>query len=160
MHNEWTVLGRPTPTVREGWTALFSWGYSGNWAFVRLDCLNNGSDGPIKQDLAKQQHQLASEFKLYKSLVTFNPYLRETFWEKGPGFWNKVPEETSLHLLLGTQDRCLGSERVQFSCRPTGTATGNYQGTELAWFEHLTRHDSLFKNIIQGTLEGGWRRDR
>ena len=25
------------------------------------------------------------------------------------------------------------------------------------WFGHVTRHDSLFKTILQDTLEGGWR---
>ena len=31
---------------------------------------------------------------------------------------------------------------------------------KLAWFEHVTRHDSLSKTILQGTLEGGQRRGR
>ena len=31
---------------------------------------------------------------------------------------------------------------------------------KLAWFGHITRHDSLPKTILQGTLEGGRRRGR
>ena len=37
---------------------------------------------------------------------------------------------------------------------------GKCQGTELAWFGHVTRHDSLSRNIPQSTLEGGRRRGR
>ena len=31
---------------------------------------------------------------------------------------------------------------------------------KLAWFGHVTRHDSLSKTILQGTMEGGQRRGR
>ena len=31
---------------------------------------------------------------------------------------------------------------------------------KLSWFGHVTRHDSLSKTILQGTLEGGRRRGR
>ena len=31
---------------------------------------------------------------------------------------------------------------------------------ELAWFEHVSRHDSLSETILQGTLKGGQRRGK
>ena len=31
---------------------------------------------------------------------------------------------------------------------------------KLSWFGHVTRHDSLCKTVLQGTLEGGRRRGR
>ena len=34
------------------------------------------------------------------------------------------------------------------------------KGRKLAWFGHVTRHNNLYKMILQGTVEGGRRRGR
>ena len=61
--------------------------------------------------------------------------------------------ETSPHLLPGAQDQRLGAGQDQPPCGSTGTSSGNCQETEIAWFGHVTRHNSLSKTILQGILE-------
>ena len=78
--------------------------------------------------------------------------------KKDPGFRKKVPEETSSHLLLGAQDQRLGTEQEQLPCGSTGTLLATVKRRKLAWFRHVTCHDSLSKTILQGPLEVGQRR--
>ena len=75
--------------------------------------------------------------------------------KKDPGFWNKVPEETSPHLLLGAQDQPLGVKQDQLPCGSTWISSCNCQEMATCMVWHVTRHDSLSKTIFQGTLEGG-----
>ena len=67
-------------------------------------------------------------------------------------------EETSPHLLFGAQDQRLGVKRDQLPSGSTGTSSGKRR--KHAWFGHVTRHDSLFKTILQGTLQSERRRSR
>ena len=60
-----------------------------------------------------------------------------------------MPGETSPHLLLEVQDQRLGAEQDQEPLLAT------VERQKLAWFGHVTSHDSLFQTIRQGTLEGG-----
>ena len=57
--------------------------------------------------------------------------------------------ETSPYLLLGAQDQRLGAEQDQLPKR-----------RKRAWFGHVTRHYSLSKTILYGSLEGGRRHGR
>ena len=72
-------------------------------------------------------------------------------------FQNQAPEETSPHLLPGAQDQRLGAEQDQLPQEPL---LATVKRRKVAWFGHVTRHDSLSKTIVQGTLVGGRRRGR
>ena len=48
---------------------------------------------------------------------------------------------SKIDILVGSQEPLLATVRRR----------------KLAWFGHVTRHDSLSKTILQGTLEGGRR---
>ena len=80
--------------------------------------LSNGSDGQFKQNLAKQHCQICKQVQVVQVLCHHH-LLYETWtlpswlWEKDPGFWDQVPEETSPHLLLGALDQWLGAEQGQ-----------------------------------------------
>ena len=100
-----------------------------------------------------------SKFKLYKSLLTSILLYGCETWiliadseKKDPGFWNQVPEETSPHLLLTTQDQQLNADQDQVFRGSTGIFSG--KRWKLAWFGHVACHDSLSKTILQGTLVG------
>ena len=76
--------------------------------------------------------------------------------KKGPGFRNQVPEETSLHLLLGAQDQRLGPEQNQLPCGSTGTSSGNCRETDTCMVRAChTPQQPLQKNHPSGHL-GGW----
>ena len=81
-----------------------------------------------------------------------------TLDKKDPGFRNEVHEEASPHLLLRAQDQRLGAEQDKLLCGSIETSAGNYQEivtTCVVLACHT--YDSLFKTILQGTLEGGRR---
>ena len=65
--------------------------------------------------------------------------------------WQKLHFEV-LHLQLRS--------KINFLVGPQEPLLATSKRRKLAWFEHVTRHDSLFKTILQGTLEGGQRHDR
>ena len=67
-----------------------------------------------------------------------------------------MPEETSPHLLLGTQDQRLDAEQDQLSRRPAETSAGNRQ--EMVRACRTPRQ--LSQTILQGTSEDGGRRVR
>ena len=54
----------------------------------------------------------------------------------------------------------LGVEQDQFPCVPQEPLRATVKRWKLAWFGHVTRHDSLPQTILQGTFEGGRRRGR
>ena len=45
--------------------------------------------------------------------------------------------------------------KINFPVVPQEPLLATVQRRKLAWFGHVTRHDSLSKTILQGTLEGG-----
>ena len=60
-------------------------------------------------------------------------------------------------LLLGAQDQWRGAEHDQLPYGSAGTSSGDCEKQwKLVWFGHVTRHSSLSKTILQGTLEGRW----
>ena len=75
-----------------------------------------------------------SQEQLLVSLVTSSP--TSSLLLLGAWKWSKI------NFLVGPQEPLLATVT-----RP-----------KLAWFGHVTRHDSLSKTILQGTLEGGRRR--
>ena len=69
-----------------------------------------------------------------------------------------MPEETSPRLLLEAQEQRLGAEQDPLPCGPIQEPVqATVKRQKLAWFRHVTRHNSLSKTILQGTLEGGRR---
>ena len=53
-----------------------------------------------------------------------------------------------------------GRSEINFLMGPQGPLTATVKRRELAWLGYVTRHDSLSKTILQGTLGGGRRRGR
>ena len=95
---------------------------------------------------------LASKFKLYKSCVTpssmavkHGPCLLTE--KKVP---NQVPEKTSLHLILGAQDQQqgVGPDQLNFAVDLQKLLSATVKKRKLAWFSHVTCHDSLSKTIV------------
>ena len=50
--------------------------------------------------------------------------------------------------------------KINFFVGPQEPLLATVKRQKLAWFGHVTRHDSLSKTILQGTLEVGRRRGR
>ena len=50
--------------------------------------------------------------------------------------------------------------KINFLVGPKEPLLATVKRWKLAWFGHVTRHDSLFKTTLQGTLKGGRRRGR
>ena len=71
-----------------------------------------------------------------------------------------MPEETSPHLFLGHKTNDLARNKINSLVGPQEPLLATVRRRKLAWFGHVTRHDSLSKTIIQGTMEGGRRRGR
>ena len=64
-------------------------------------------------------------------------------------------EKTSLHLLLGAQDQRLVADHDRHLLGPQESLLATIKRLQLVWFGHVTRHDSLSKTILQGTLDSG-----
>ena len=108
----------------------------------------------------------ASKFKVYKSLVTsILLYSYET--------WSLLAD--SEKRIQAFETKCVRLLRISYLenktndwvrstlnilVGPQEPLLATVKGRKLAWFEHVTRHDSLSKTILQGTLEGGRRRGR
>ena len=45
--------------------------------------------------------------------------------------------------------------KIDFLVGPQEPLLANAKRQKLAWFGHVTRHDSLSKTTLQGSLEGG-----
>ena len=50
--------------------------------------------------------------------------------------------------------------KINFFVGPQKPRLAAVKRCKLAWFRHVTRHDSLSETILQGTLEGGPRHGR
>ena len=48
-----------------------------------------------------------------------------------------------------------GRSKINFLVGPQKRLTATVKRWKLTWFGHVTRHDSLSKTVLQGTLEGG-----
>ena len=122
--------------------------------------LSNSSNGQTKQDLAVQHRQHCMQVQAPQvscPLWLWNMDPACWLWNMDPDFQNQVHEETSPHLLLGAEDQRLGAEQDQLPIvGPQEPLLATIKRQKLAWFGHVTSHDSLFQTIRQGTLEGGW----
>ena len=101
-----------------------------------------------------QHHQFASKFKLYKSLVT-------SILLYGRGTWTLLADsEEGIQTFV---TKCLRKllrisylehktndwvrSEINFLVGPQEPLLATVKRWELAWFGHVTRHDSLSKNI-------------
>ena len=80
--------------------------------------------------------------------------------KKDPDSQNQVPEETSPHLLLKHRTKNWVWSEISSLVGPEESLLATVKRWKLAWFEHVARHDSRSKTILQGTLEGGRRLGR
>ena len=102
---------------------------------------------------------VTSKFKPYKSLAISILFCGCETWtlppdseKKDPGFRNQVHEETSPYLLLEHKtNECMWS-KSQLRLGPREPLLATVKKGKLAWFGHVTRHDSLSKTILQGTF--------
>ena len=108
-----------------------------------------------------------SKFKIYKSLVTaIFLYCCETWTlladseRNYPGFRTKCPRKRLCISYLEHKTSDWVRSKSNFIVGPQETLLTTAKGRKFAWFGHDTRHDSLSKIILQGTLEGGRRRGR
>ena len=67
------------------------------------------------------------------------------------GYMLVKPSAWGIFCTLSTRNTMTECRPRSISCGSTGTSSGYYQETG-----HVTRHDSLSKTILQGTLERGW----
>ena len=105
----------------------------------------------------------ASKFKLYKSLVTSILLFRcetGTLHADSEKKMIQAFEAKCLrklirvsHLEHKTKD--LVQSKINFLVGPQEPFLATAKGWKLAWFGHVTRHYSLSKIILQGTLECG-----
>ena len=107
------------------------------------------------------------KIKLYKSLVvSILLYGCET-WTLLAETEKKIQafETKSLRKLLRISYRehktnTFVRNRVENLVGPQEPLLATVKRRKLAWFGHITRHESLSKTIMQGTVEGGRRRGR
>ena len=127
-----------------------------------------------KRGLQLQHHQLV-KFKLYKSLVTSILLCGCKTWslladsEKGiQPFETKcmrilihisyLRHKSKINFLVGLQEPLYifwVRDKINFLVDPQAPLLATVQRQKLAWFGHVTRHDSLSQIILQGSLEGG-----
>ena len=103
----------------------------------------------------------ASKFKLYNCLVT-------SILLSGCETWTLLADCEKR--IQAFETKCLRKRRrisylehktkdwVRILVGPQGPLLATVKRRKLAWFGHVTCHDSLFKTILQGTLKGGRRR--
>ena len=109
----------------------------------------------------------ASKFKLYKSLATsILLYVCETWTLLADSEIRIQAFETKclMKLLLTSYSEHKTNDwvrsKISFFAGPQEPLLATVKRRKLAWFGHVTRHDSLSKTILQGTLENGRRLGR
>ena len=99
---------------------------------------------------------------LYKSLVTsILPYGCETWTllansvKSIQACKTKCPRKLLRISYLEHKTNDWVRSKINFLVGPQEPLPATVKRRKLAWFGHVTRHDSLFKTILQGTLDGG-----
>ena len=105
-----------------------------------------------------------SKFMLYKSLVTsiflygcVRHGLRLLTEKRVQPFETKC---LRIHLRFSYLDQRLEAKQINFLVGPQESLPATTKKRKRAWFGHVTRRDSLFKTLLQDTLEGAQRRGR
>ena len=104
----------------------------------------------------------ASKFKLYKSLVTSILLYGYETWtlladseKRIQAFETKCLRKPLCISYLEHKTNDWVRSKINFLGGPQGSLLATVKRRKLAWFGHVSRHDSLFKTILQGFLEGG-----
>ena len=126
---------------------------------LHQNCLSNGQ---TKQDLVVNAISFANKFKLYKSLVnSILLYGCET-WTLLADSEKRIQtfETKFLRKLLSIsflEHKMNGwvRSKINFLLVSQEPLLVTVKRRKLAWFGHVTRHDSLFKTILQGIMESG-----
>ena len=100
-------------------------------------------------------------FHLSAPLISFF-YIFTRLWtgEEDRSVWYEMLSQTAQYPLGWTQDKQLCSSRNRQMCWTTRPLLAIVKRRKLAWFGHVTRHNTLSKTILQGTVEGGRRKGR
>ena len=111
-------------------------------------------------DMGRDVHSLMLSFQHFTTMAAKHGSCLLTLTKRIQAFETKCMRKLLRISFLGAQGKRLGAEEAQLPCWSTGTLLATVKRRKLAWFRHVTRHESLSKTIPQGTLEGGRRRGR
>ena len=105
--------------------------------------------------------RFASKFISYKFLVTFILLYVCKTWTLPliQAFETKYLRKLRISYLEHKTNDWVRS-KINFFVGPKEPLLTTVERLKLAWFGYVTRHDSLSKTILQGTLKGGRRRGR
>ena len=124
-------------------------------------CVGVGRKGG-RERFTRQCPQQASKFKLYKFLVNSILFYGCETWTLLANSEKRIQafETKCLRKLLRISylDRKTNDwvrNKINSLMGPREPLLATVKRWKLAWFRHVTRHDSLSKTISQGTLEGG-----
>ena len=131
------------------------------------DCLSNGSNGKIKQDRRSNTINFASKLSCISllsrpssSMAVKHRLFLLTLKKRIQAFETKCPRKLSRFSFLEYKTNDWVQGKIIFLAGPREPLLATVKREKLAWFGHVTRHDSLSKIIVQGISEGGRRRDR
>ena len=113
----------------------------------------------------ENQNQLQIKYKLYHSLVLFTLLYGCETWTLLADTEKMIHafEMKCMRKLLGIsylepETNEFVRARVQSFVGPREHLLATVKRRKLQWFCHVTKHDSLSKTILQGTVEGGRKR--
>ena len=112
-----------------------------------------------KHDLALQYHQLRTQVQAVH--VSCHRHPPQWLWNMNPACWVKKKKDPSDWgnlfatpcLQQKSNDWLLG--KINFLVGPQEPLLATVKRRKLAWFGHVTHHDSLSTTIFQGTLKVG-----
>ena len=121
----------------------------------------------LKKIWSSKDVSFSTKIKLYKTLVLSTLLYGCESWTLTADSTKKIQafENKCYRRMLGIswKDRKT-NEFVQRGIKARAGQQENLLGTvkrrNLAWFGHISRHNSLAKTVLQGTLEGGRKRGR
>ena len=126
----------------------------------RQDCLSNGSNGQTIQDPVVQTPSALQASSSCASLLS--PPSSSVAVKHGPclltldpGFQTKCQRKLLPISALEPKTHSLVRSEIHFLVGPQEPLLVFVKRQNLAWFGHVMCHGSLFKTILQSTLEGG-----
>ena len=109
-----------------------------------------------------QHINFASKLKLYKSLVTSTLFYGCETWtlladseKRIQAFKTKCLRKLLRIFYLEHQTNDWVPSKVKFLVGPQEPLLATVKRWKFEWLRRVTRHNSLFKTILQGTLDGG-----
>ena len=130
------------------------------------DCLSSDSNGQTKQDLAVQHRQLCKHVQALQVSCCLHPPPTPLAVKHGPclpslhAFETKCLRKLLCISFLEHKTNDWVRSKINFLVGPQEPLLATVKRRKLAWFGHVTHHNSLSKTILQGNLEGERRRVR